>query len=79
MERRYTQVISNPPFHTGITVNDQVTQAFVAQAYQVLEPGGQLWLVANRFLRYERMVEGIFQKVEIVAANSRYQVFQAFK
>jgi 16S rRNA (guanine1207-N2)-methyltransferase len=79
LDRRYTLIVTNPPFHVGHTVDYQVTQAFIHQAWQVLEPGGQLLLVANKFIRYELMIATIFSHVERVAETGRYQLLSARK
>jgi len=79
LDRRYTHVVTNPPFHLGHSVDYQVTQAFIHQAWQVLEPGGQLLLVANKFIRYDLEITPLFKHVERLAENNRYQLLSARK
>ena len=69
IDRRYTHVVTNPPFHVGHSVDYQVTQAFIQQAWQVLEPGGQLLLVANKFIRYDLEMTPLFKHVERTGRN----------
>jgi 16S rRNA G1207 methylase RsmC len=47
-------VLMNPPFHVGRQVVGALSRAFVAAGLAALRPGGQLWLVANVALPYER-------------------------
>jgi 16S rRNA (guanine1207-N2)-methyltransferase len=76
---RYAAVLSNPPFHTGAAVDYAVAQAFIAQAWQALLPGGRLTLVANRFIRYERALQAAFGNVRRLADTGRFHVLEASK
>ena len=79
IDRRYTHVVTNPPFHVGHSVDYQVTQAFIQQAWQVLEPEGQLLLVANKFIRYDLEMTPLFKPIERLAETNRYQLLSARK
>jgi 16S rRNA (guanine1207-N2)-methyltransferase len=76
---QYDQIISNPPFHTGHEIDYSITNAFIQQSYQVLNPRGRLTLVANQFLRYDQWLERTFKKVECLAKNRQYSIWQASK
>lgn len=78
-DRTYEIVVANPPFHAGHGVDYAAALAFIEEAHQVLVPGGELWLVANRFLRYNPTLQNFFGQVEMIAANNRYQVYRALK
>jgi 16S rRNA (guanine1207-N2)-methyltransferase len=73
-ERKYDLIISNPPFHTGRDVDYQVAGAFIEQSFLALETGGQLYCVANRFIRYEKIMELHFQSVELLVQSPRYHI-----
>jgi len=75
----YQFVITNPPFHSSHSVDYVVALAFIEEAHQVLIPGGELWLVANRFIRYNPILETFYRRVDIVAVNNHYQVLRAVK
>ncbi len=57
-EKRYDLILSNPPFHSGREVDYQIAEEFIRQSRLALQPGGKLIIVANRFIRYERWMEG---------------------
>ncbi len=78
-EQRYSLIVTNPPFHSGKSVDYHTTQAFIEQGWQALDRGGRFLLVANRFIRYDRMMEKIFPRVEEMARTNRYQVLQGEK
>ena len=52
----YELIISNPPFHRQFQHTTTITASFLQQLPQLLSRHGQCWLVANRFLPYERML-----------------------
>lgn len=70
-------VITNPPFHQGLGVNYEVAQQFVRDAARVLRPGGRLFLVANRFLRYDDLIRETFGDLSTAHADQRYRVLKA--
>jgi len=74
VDRKYHLILSNPPFHTGSQVDYQVARAFIEQSYQALESGGRLYIVANRFIRYETILDMYFQHVSEVKQSPRYHV-----
>ncbi len=68
--QRFTTIISNPPFHVGGLVVLETAAAFIEAAYAYLERGGQFYLVANRFLPYEPLLQARFARVHTVAVES---------
>ncbi len=70
-------VITNPPFHQGLGVNYEVAQQFVRDAARMLRSGGRLFLVANRFLRYDDLILEAFGDLTIAHADQRYRVLKA--
>lgn len=77
--RNLDLVISNPPFHTGKDVDYLVTQAFIEQSWNALLEGGNLMLVANKFLRYKGIIDEYFSGSQCVTETNRYQVLKATK
>jgi 16S rRNA (guanine1207-N2)-methyltransferase len=78
-EKHYTQIISNPPFHTGKDIDYQVAQAFIQQSWQSLESGGRLMLVTNLFTHFDATLKVFFRQIECLVKTRRYRVIQAIK
>ena len=76
---KYNLILSNPPFHTGQAVDYQIAEAMIAQSFQALHPGGRLSLVANRFIRYDRLIQAIFENVAVLAQSGKYHVLSGLK
>ena len=74
---KFATIISNPPFHTGIKTDYRVPEQFISQAPKHLMDGGQLRIVANKFLQYEPFLEQHFARHELVIANSKFKVLSA--
>jgi 16S rRNA (guanine1207-N2)-methyltransferase len=72
---KYDVVVSNPPTHSG----REVLEDFVAGAYHVLKPRGQLFLVVNRLLSLRREVVRLFGNEAIVARSKGFIVIRAVK
>ncbi|MEW5868298.1 MAG: methyltransferase [Chloroflexota bacterium] len=75
----YDLVLSNPPFHSGKGTDYHIAQAFIEQSWQALAPGGELRLVANRFIRYDRMMQAHFGSVACPLETGRFHVLSAIK
>jgi 16S rRNA (guanine1207-N2)-methyltransferase len=74
---RYDLILSNPPFHAGNQVEYDISRAFITHAYHILEPGGRCRLVANRFIRYDRLMKEIFGNVERLAETGKYHLLES--
>lgn len=70
-------VVTNPPFHQGRAAQPALGAAFIAAAAQMLNPGGALWLVANRHLPYEATLALSFRAVEEIAGTGAFKLFRA--
>ena len=76
-DRWFDVVLANPPFHRGVGVDYEVAQQFVRDAARVLRRGGQLFLVANRHLRYGDLIRESFGNVATAYVDHRYRVLVA--
>ena len=73
----FKQVITNPPFHTGIKTDYAVTEGFIAQIKQFIEARGSLTIVANSFLKYQPLLEQQFGSFNTVYKDKRFSVYHA--
>jgi len=72
-------IITNPPFHTTRKADPDIGRAFISAAAGMLTPSGQLWLVANRHLPYERTLAETFRFVEEIAGDNAFKILRATK
>lgn len=75
----YDLIISNPPFHTGKTTDYDLANRLISQAPNQLRKGGELWLVANRFLPYPDLLEQAFNQFTLVSETGKFRVYKAIK
>ena len=80
LSKRYDVIVSNPPFHAqGREERPDIGRRFIAVAAEALNPGGRLWLVANRHLPYEVVLDERFGQVRTVAQQGGFKVVEAIK
>ncbi|CAN5674264.1 hypothetical protein BH10CHL1_BH10CHL1_46780 [soil metagenome] len=72
----YKQIVSNPPFHTGVKTDYRVVTDFLQKAVQHLDPGGTLRIVANSFLKYQPLIEAHVGVCRVVAENRSYRIYE---
>ncbi len=77
LDERFDVVVTNPPFHVGKQTELSVPMQFIEDSWQVLEPGGRLYLVANRTLPYEVPIKKRFGDVETLHDGRRFKVLSA--
>lgn len=76
----YDVIISNPPFHTQSRADrPDIGRRFISVAAAALNPGGCLWLVANRHLPYEEVLNNSFGQTRIVAQQDGFKIVHAIK
>jgi 16S rRNA (guanine1207-N2)-methyltransferase len=76
---RFDHVVMNPPFHTGKAVTSSLGQAFVKAAHGALRKHGRLTMVANRHLPYERLLDELFGRHELLTDRKGFKILTARK
>jgi 16S rRNA (guanine1207-N2)-methyltransferase len=80
LPRQYDVIVSNPPFHTpGGSTRPDIGRRFIAVAGDALKPNGRLWLVANRHLAYESVLDATRFNVRIVTQQHGFKIIEAIK
>ncbi len=74
---RYDFVVMNPPFHDGRAADHLLGAKFIAAAARALKADGSLWMVANRHLPYEHLLEEAFTEKTLVAQDGGFKVLHA--
>jgi 16S rRNA (guanine1207-N2)-methyltransferase len=75
LSAKFTTIITNPPFHTGIKTDYSVTEGFISDCKTYLTSEGSLVLVANQFLRYAELLEKQFKSVTLVQETTKFSVY----
>lgn len=74
---RMDAVVMNPPFHEGRRPDLSLGRAFIAAAGAMLGARGSLWMVANRHLAYEDVLDRTFRDVQKIEGDSAFKLIHA--
>lgn len=77
VERRYDVIVMNPPFHQGRAAEPSIGEGMIVTASKALKPGGRLFLVANRPLPYEAVLQRHFARHGEVIRDQRFKLLWA--
>ena len=75
----YDYIISNPPFHAGLDTSYSATETLLAKAPQYQNNQGQLFIVANSFLKYQPIIEQAFSNCETLNKTNKFAIYHAKK
>jgi 16S rRNA (guanine1207-N2)-methyltransferase len=76
---RYDWIVSNPPFHRGVSNDPEIARRFFRTAGTFLTENGRIAIVCNRHLPYANWLREHFDKVETLDANNEFMIVQAGK
>ena len=79
LEGRYDWIISNPPFHRGVSNDLEIAAKFFTEAGTFLTENGRIVIVCNRHLPYASWLQNHFDRVERLDENSEFIIIQAGK
>ena len=72
-------ILCNPPFHSSHSLSTTTAIKMFRDSFKVLKKGGELFIVANSHLGYEKQLSKIFGKVNIVRNNRKFSIIRAVK
>lgn len=72
-------IVMNPPFHTQQDESRELGQRFCNSAMKMLRSGGELYLVANRHMPYEAVLEKDAAQVNVLADTDGFKILRARK
>lgn len=78
-EKQLNLIINNPPFHQGNTITEHIAEQMFRESHKALARGGELWIVANRHLPYNKILKRIFGGMQIVATDRKFTIFRCLK
>jgi 16S rRNA (guanine1207-N2)-methyltransferase len=78
-DRTFGAVVTNPPFHQKQATAYVVAEQIIRDSARLLSPSGRLYLVANRFLKYEPLIEQAFGHAHLMRETPTFRVWYAEK
>lgn len=75
----YNYIVTNPPFHAGLDTSYNATETLLEKAPSHLSNGGELFVVANSFLKYPPIIEKSLGNCETLNKTNKFAIYQAKK
>lgn len=72
---RVNGVVTNPPFHQGVSTEYETTESFIRTAHSKMARYAPMYIVANNFLRYPPLIESVFGRCTYYAKNTKFNVY----
>lgn len=72
-------IVSNPPIHNGLKTDNHLSIQLLEPVLQHMQTAGQLLLVANRHLPYEKWLNERFKRVRELQLNDHFKILLASK
>lgn len=69
-------ILCNPPFHSGNRISTAAAERMFKQASVLLNPGGQLLVIANRHLPYAPLLKRSFKHIHIISSDAKFVIYQ---
>jgi 16S rRNA G1207 methylase RsmC len=74
-DQMFDLIVCNPPFHFEHETNIEVAIGLFKEAKRCLSKEGSFQLVANGHLNYKTHLRKLFERVEVVRKNKKFEVF----
>jgi 23S rRNA (guanine1835-N2)-methyltransferase len=74
-DEKFDVIVSNPPTHQGKGVTDEMFR----KSHQALHRGGELYLVYNKNMKFEKQLDKKFSDTEVLAEKDNFRVLKAVK
>ncbi len=78
-ESDYDYIISNPPFHSGLDTSYSATETLLRDGPSHQTAHGELFIVANSFLKYPPIIEGSYGHCETINKTNKFSIYHAKK
>lgn len=72
-------ILCNPPFHQAHSIGDETAWQMFKQSRNLLNKGGELWVIANRHLAYHSKLKRLFGNNRAIASNKKFVVLASTK
>ncbi|NWF36013.1 methyltransferase [Mariprofundus sp. KV] len=72
-------IVCNPPFHTGQDRDIELGQKIILNGCRALKPGGEIYLVANRKLPYESVLQTGLKSVQTLIEAEGFKVIRGVR
>jgi 16S rRNA (guanine1207-N2)-methyltransferase len=77
VEGTFDLIVCNPPFHKGVSTDYSFIERFAKGAKKHLNPGGEVFVVANSFLPYQETLQKNIGATEVLADDGKFRIYRS--
>lgn len=74
IDEKFDLVVCNPPFHSGFSVTNDLTERFIKGAARCLTKNGTAIFVVNLHIPLERKAKPYFKQVKTISCDSHFKI-----
>lgn len=78
-EKQADVILCNPPFHQNNAITDHIAWQMFNDSKYALCKGGELRVVGNRHLGYDKKLKRVFGNCKLVAKNKKFVILSCIK
>ena len=79
IQQSFETILCNPPFHSGFSVDGDLTDRFLLAAQRMLKPTGTACFVVNQHIPLERKASGRFADITLSRDNGKFKLVRSRK
>lgn len=79
IQQSFETILCNPPFHSGFSVDGDLTDRFLMAAQRMLKPTGTACFVVNQHIPLERKASGRFADITLWRDNGKFKLVRLRK
>ena len=76
VKNKYDVIVSNPPFHQGISTNYHATESFLTGIKKHLHDKAHVFIVANSFLKYEPIMKTAIGTTSRLVSEKGFTIYK---
>lgn len=79
IDQEFDLILCNPPFHKNFATDSSLTDKFIASLHRHLKADGELRVVANTFIPFDKKASKLFSQISCIKDTPQFKVYSLRK